>query len=63
MYRTIQVSSCVLIQGEFVEMLADGQVVVRDGRTTYRGRSISPSAYQRVPGAIAASSEGTVAVA
>lgn len=41
MYRTIQLSSCVLVQGEFVEVLADGQIVIRDGKTTYRGRPIN----------------------
>jgi hypothetical protein len=63
MYRTIQVSSCVLIQGEFVEMLADGQVVVRDGKTEYRGRSISAASYQRVPAAMALSVENAAGAA
>lgn len=40
MYQTIRVSSCLSIQGEFVETLATGQVVVRDGRKTYRGEPI-----------------------
>jgi hypothetical protein len=37
MYQTIRVSSCLSIQGEFVEALANGDVVVRDGSTTYQG--------------------------
>lgn len=38
MYETIQLSSCVSVQGELVDVLANGDVVVRDGRSTYRGR-------------------------
>ncbi len=41
MYQTIQVSSCISIQGEFVETLASGEIIVRDGGTEYRGRPIS----------------------
>ena len=63
MYRTIQVSSCVLIQGEFVEALADGRVVIRDGKTEYRGRSISTHGYQHIPDAMAHSVERAVGVA
>lgn len=40
MYQTIQVSSCVSVQGEFVESLADGQVVIRVGEAEYRGHPI-----------------------
>lgn len=40
MYQTIQLSSCVTIQGEFVEALANGEVVVRDGKSIYRGKPI-----------------------
>lgn len=40
MYRTIQVSSCISVQGEFVEVLLDGTILVRDGETLYRGRPI-----------------------
>jgi hypothetical protein len=39
-YQTIRVSSCVSIQGEFVESLANGDVLVRDGRKLYRGQPI-----------------------
>ncbi len=38
MYETIQLSSCVSVQGELVDVLDNGDVVVRDGRSTYRGR-------------------------
>lgn len=40
LYQTIRVSSCVSIQGEFVESLANGDVLVRDGRKLYRGQPI-----------------------
>ena len=40
MFQTIQVSSCLSIQGEFVEVLANGDVVIRDGSITYRGQPI-----------------------
>ena len=40
MYQTIRVSSCVSIQGEYVESLANGEVLVRDGRKLYRGQPI-----------------------
>lgn len=39
-FQTIRVSSCVSIQGEFVESLANGDVLVRDGRKLYRGQPI-----------------------
>lgn len=63
MYRTIQVSSCVLIQGEFVEVLADGRVVIRDGKTEYRGRSISTRGHQHIPDAMAHPVEQVVGIA
>lgn len=40
MYQTIQMSSCVSVHGEFVEALKNGDVIVRDGDTVYRGRPI-----------------------
>lgn len=40
MYQTIQMSSCVSVYGEFVEALQNGEIVVRDGNTVYRGRPI-----------------------
>ncbi len=39
-FQTIRVSSCLSIQGEFVETLASGEVVIRDGRSMYRGQPI-----------------------
>ena len=44
MYQTIQVSSCVSAQGDLVEQLPNGDVVIRDGGHTYRGRPIAPIA-------------------
>jgi hypothetical protein len=40
-YQTIQLASCVSVQGEFVEILADGQVVIRVGEKEYRGHPIA----------------------
>lgn len=40
MYRTIQLSSCISVQGEFVEVLFDGSILIRDGETLYRGRPV-----------------------
>jgi hypothetical protein len=48
MYQTIQVSSCVSAQGDLVEQLPNGDVVVRDGVNTYRGRPIAPIAAAAV---------------
>jgi hypothetical protein len=42
MYQTIKVSSCVSAQGDLVEQLPNGDVVIRDGAHTYRGRPIAP---------------------
>ncbi len=58
MYRTIQLSSCVLVQGEFVEALADGSVVIRDGVTTYRGRPINKRAKGFMPEMSAGACDG-----
>lgn len=41
MYQTIQLSSCITVQGELVERLHDGRVAIRDGKTVYRGHPIS----------------------
>ena len=41
MFQTIQVSSCVSVQGELVEHLPNGDAVVSDGRSVYRGRPIA----------------------
>lgn len=40
MYQTIRLSSCVSVQGECVEVLNDGQVVIRVGQAEYRGTPI-----------------------
>lgn len=47
MYQTIQVSSRVSVQGEIVERLPNGQVVVRDGLNVYRGQPIVPFVVAR----------------
>jgi hypothetical protein len=52
MYQTIQVSSRVFVQGEFIETLADGDVLIRDGRTVYRGRPVERRATQPSPQAV-----------
>lgn len=44
MYQTIRVSSCVSVQGEFVQMLENGDMLIRDGRTLYRGRPVGAHA-------------------
>ena len=44
MLRTITVGSCVSIQGQVVETLADGRVVIRVGDQTYTGRPITAAA-------------------
>lgn len=49
MFQTIQISSCVSVQGEFVEALSNGEVVIRDGKSTYRGRPISRVPYAAMP--------------
>lgn len=38
---TIQVSSCISVQGELVEAFPNGDAIIRDGRQVYRGRAIS----------------------
>ena len=49
MFQTIQVSSCVSAQGDLVEQLPNGDVVIRDGVNVYRGRPIAPISRDRVP--------------
>jgi hypothetical protein len=44
MFQTIQVSSRVSAQGILVEVLPNGEAVIRDGDTIYRGRPIAPVA-------------------
>jgi hypothetical protein len=49
MYQTVQVSSCVSVQGFLVEHLPNGDAIVSDGLKTYRGRPIAPVAVARDP--------------
>lgn len=42
MYRTVQMSSCISAQGELVETLGNGEILVRDGDKVYRGRPVAP---------------------
>ena len=51
MYQTIQVSSRVSVQGDLVEHLPNGDVLIRDGGNLYRGRPIAPVASSHAPGA------------
>ncbi len=54
MFRTIQLSSRVSVQGRFVEDLENGEVVINDGARNWRGRPIECSRLLKdVPGAIA----------
>ena len=39
-YRTVQLSSCVSAQGELVQVLGNGEILIRDGQTIYRGRPV-----------------------
>lgn len=43
MYQTIRLSSCVSVYGEFVRNLQNGDVMVRDGSSIYRGKPIARS--------------------
>lgn len=53
MFRTIRVSSCVSVQGEFVEVLSDGRVVIRIGETEFLGEPIAASpAARRAPAVV-----------
>jgi hypothetical protein len=51
MYQTIQVSSCVSVQGDFVDLLPNGDMLIRDGGNVYRGRPITANGL-RLPAAI-----------
>jgi hypothetical protein len=50
MFQTIQIASCVSVQGDFVEALGDGRVVIRVGATQYRGRPIQEIAPEAAVG-------------
>jgi len=41
MFRTVQLSSCISAQGELVEVRRNGDILVRDGATLYRGRPVT----------------------
>lgn len=41
MYHTIQLSSCVYVQGEYVSSLANGEIVISDGHRKWRGLPIN----------------------
>lgn len=41
MFRTISIGSCVSIQGQLVEQLADGKIKIALGTKTYVGTAIS----------------------
>jgi hypothetical protein len=47
MLQTVRLSSCVSAQGEIVEVLRNGDVVVRDGGTLWRGRPIEPAGHSQ----------------
>ena len=42
MIKTIIVSSCVSVQGTFVQSLPNGLIIVRDGKTDYYGKPVTP---------------------
>lgn len=41
MLRTIQIGSCVSVQGLLVKQLSDGKIVVRVGDKTFEGTPVS----------------------
>jgi hypothetical protein len=41
MMRTITIGSCVSIQGMFVRALADGTIIVRVGKSLFRGQPVT----------------------
>ncbi len=59
MYQTVQVSSCVSVQGFLVEHLPNGEAIVSDGLKTYRGRPIAPLPDVRNPLRVVPSPEET----
>ena len=44
MLRTIEISSCMQVQGLFVRQLDDGHIVVRVDGKTYQGRPVQRAA-------------------
>ncbi|MEM8572502.1 MAG: hypothetical protein AAGG56_16570 [Pseudomonadota bacterium] len=61
MYQTIQLSSCVSVHGEFVETLKNGEVIVRVGKSTYRGRPIGKTSKVVKPARFAADASSETA--
>ena len=43
MLRTIQIGTCVSVQGLVVQHLEDGLVVIRVGEKLYRGVPVAPA--------------------
>jgi hypothetical protein len=43
MLRTIQIGSCISVQGLFVRELPDGTVVVRVDAATFAGKPVAPA--------------------
>lgn len=41
MIQTIQLSSCISVQGHIVEVHPSGDVVIRSGTTLYRGKPVT----------------------
>lgn len=42
MLTTIEIGSCVSVQGELIARLKTGECIVRDGERIYRGRPLRP---------------------
>jgi len=41
MVKTVQIGTCVSVQGILVRMLGDGRAIVRVGKTDYVGRPVN----------------------
>lgn len=41
MLRTIQIGSCISVQGLFESHTADGRIIVRDGNRLYEGQPVA----------------------
>jgi hypothetical protein len=63
MFRTIQLSSRVSVQGRFVEDLENGEVVINDGARNWRGRPVETARFLKsLPGSIAGALDTTDAL-
>jgi hypothetical protein len=49
MLQTIRLSSCVSVQGELVELLLNGDAVIRVGDREFRGKPVGRGAAARQP--------------